>query len=94
MLQKKERKQKIDSLTEIQPEHNDSFEKFYNKDLDLEEGKNFSLTLNFVFECRLGARRYLRALRISSKLHLLGVVRKGPDPASESPDDARIDPSA
>jgi hypothetical protein len=94
VLQKKERKQKIDSLTEIQPEHNDSFEKFYNKDLDLEEGKNFSAALTFVIECRLGARRYLRAVRISNKLHFLGIVRKGTDPASESPDDARVDPSA
>jgi|LauGreDrversion4_2_1035121.scaffolds.fasta_scaffold39091_4 hypothetical protein len=41
VLQKKERKPKIESFAETQPEHNDSFEKFYNKDLDLEEGKNF-----------------------------------------------------
>jgi hypothetical protein len=39
VLQKKERKNKTESFAENAPEHNDSFEKFYNKDLDLEEGK-------------------------------------------------------
>ena len=49
ILQKKERKSKaIDAVDQIGSEilgkdadrdHNDSFEKYYNKDLDLEEGK-------------------------------------------------------
>jgi hypothetical protein len=50
LLQKKERKSKaIDVVDQIggemlgkdtDKEHNDSFEKYYNKDLDLEEGKH------------------------------------------------------
>ena len=39
VLQKKERKKQAESFVDTAPEHNDSFEKFYNKDLDLEEGK-------------------------------------------------------
>lgn len=39
VLQKKDRKKQTESFVDSAPEHNDSFEKFYNKDLDLEEGK-------------------------------------------------------
>lgn len=43
LLQKKERRSKVDLLQEAvkdqEREAHDSFEKFYNKDLDLEEGK-------------------------------------------------------
>lgn len=43
ILQKKERRSKVDPLQEAlkdpEREAHDSFEKFYNKDLDLEEGK-------------------------------------------------------
>ena len=33
-----------DGMKDIEREHNDSFEKHYNKDLDLEEGKLFKLS--------------------------------------------------
>lgn len=47
LLSKKERKSKqIDQMDRVEQsakdperEHNDSFERYYNKDLDLEEGK-------------------------------------------------------
>jgi len=43
-------------------DHNDSFEKYYNKDLDLEEGKHKATFDNHFNACRLSANRYLRAV--------------------------------
>lgn len=41
MQRKEKRSKSIDAFEEKGMNRDDSFEKFYNKDLDLEEGKHF-----------------------------------------------------
>jgi hypothetical protein len=71
-------------------DHNDSFEKYYNKDLDLEEGKAI-----YFDNCsyRPGTHRDLWTKRVSNKLYILRVVWKGPDASPEGAHDARTNSS-
>lgn len=99
ILQKKERKGKSIDQFDREPakdaerEHNDSFEKFYNKDLDLEEGKSFfrlhrASPPNIAAVFRPSPSGDLRTVRISHKLHLPRIIRKRAYPASKSVDNA------
>ena len=72
-------------------DHNDSFEKYYNKDLDLEEGKHKATFDNHFNACRLSANRYLRAVWVSNQLHFTRVVWKGADVVAEGSYDAWTD---
>jgi hypothetical protein len=64
-------------------EHNDSFEKYYNKDLDLDEGKTRLLSFlndqsqlltHLYYVNRLGPSCNIRAERKCHQLHLAGEL--------------------
>lgn len=84
----------IDTKAKEDKEHNDSFEKYYNKDLDLDEGKfDFELTTPCfcTTPCRPSARGDLRAQRKCHKLHFTRKFRESADTATEGVNDARPD---
>lgn len=76
-----------DGVKDPEREHNDSFERHYNKDLDLEEGK-VRVDTNCLF--RLGASRNLWTLRVGNQLYIVGSLWKGPYTALKSTYYARI----
>lgn len=69
-------------------EQNDSFEKHYNKDLDLDEGKHLNRASH---SCRLSASCNLRAERERDQLHFSRELREGLDPLAEVTNNARPD---
>ena len=94
----------IDSKTKEDKDHNDSFEKYYNKDLDLDEGRcrtiskaQVSLLWLILFDmfpaltCRPSARRDLRTQRKCHQLHLIRKFRESSDLALEGTDYAGTD---
>lgn len=96
----------IDAKAKEDKDHNDSFEKYYNKDLDLDEGRCRNnvgwWTICFllillddmflpVLVCRPSACRHLRAQRECHQFHLTRKFRKSSDLALESADYAGLD---
>jgi len=69
-------------------EQNDSFEKHYNKDLDLDEGKHLTRTSH---SCRPSSSCDLRVERERDQLHFARELREGSYPLAEVADNARTD---
>ena len=84
-----------DVKTKEDKEHNDSFEKYYNKDLDLDEGKLVAVGVGdtnvwfYANVLRLSASCHLWVERERHQLHFPRKFWKGADPLAESTDDAR-----